>query len=284
MIKIFTKFELMQKEGYDILSHILNEAELQIFYNTPVAERGTLIPNKTVRRVEPPQPKYVPPTYVPPTASAPLKRNELRLSAPPKVMPTIFETQKCTSTTDITKSSIYAMAMDYMGRDFEYQGRTFNMNDMGWNFKFINTKRSFGRCFRRRRRNRFTGEITIVFKEIQISEWLITNSESTFEEWVDTMLHEIAHAIDVEIRGISDHSYTWKSIAWAIGCDGNRTTDVKISHKNTKYTMTCINCNKKSASHKRQQAHRMTACSTCCKEYNGGRFTEDYLLIQTQNY
>jgi len=188
------------------------------------------------------------------------------------------------STQVCTKSNIRAMAMDYMNRDFEYRGTTYNMIDMGWEFAFINTRNAFGRCHRRVKRNRFTMEQKIVWKQIQISQWLIANSKSTFEEWVDTVLHEIAHAIDVERRGMSDHSSTWKAIARSVGARPERTTDVKISHENSKYTNTCINCGDKTASHKRNQRGRTHACTPCCKKYNNNKFSYDYKLIQTQNY
>jgi predicted SprT family Zn-dependent metalloprotease len=63
------------------------------------------------------------------------------------------------------------------------------------------------------------------------------------------MLHEIAHAIDVEIRGMSDHSYVWKSIASSVGARPEGTTDVEINSNNSKYSITCPNGHK-SAGHK----------------------------------
>lgn len=76
-MKIFTKFELEQFEAYPILRRILNEAEIQIFFNTPQAERGKLIPNKTVRQVVP--------TPTP---------NVLTVVAPPKFVVVHVETPK----------------------------------------------------------------------------------------------------------------------------------------------------------------------------------------------
>ena len=37
---------------------------------------------------------------------------------------------------------------------------------------------------------------------------------------VNTMLHELAHAIDFCIRGKSNHDNTWRTLAKEIGCDG----------------------------------------------------------------
>ena len=36
----------------------------------------------------------------------------------------------------------------------------------------------------------------------------------------NTILHEIAHALDIEKRGYTNHDKTWKKIAKSIGCDG----------------------------------------------------------------
>jgi hypothetical protein len=35
-----------------------------------------------------------------------------------------------------------------------------------------------------------------------------------YDVWDDTIRHEIAHAIDFEIRRWSDHSEIWKNIGW----------------------------------------------------------------------
>lgn len=189
-------------------------------------------------------------------------------------------TQKC------TMNGLLPMINELMNKDFNYRGQTFNMTKMDWTFEWSNKRNAFGTCARRRRRRYVNGSfgIEIYNKRIQLSKWLVANSESTFEEWKDTMLHEIAHAIDVEIRGTSDHSYTWKSIASSVGARPERTTDVKISHENSKYTMTCISCGEKSASHKKKRAGRVSGCVPCCNKYNNGKFSYDYALEQTQNY
>lgn len=181
-----------------------------------------------------------------------------------------------------TKNSLLPMFTEHMNKDFEYRGVVYNMVKMGWTFNWIATKNAFGRCHRRIRRNNFTGQREIMRKQIQISTWLIDNSKATYADWVDTILHEIAHAIDVEIRGKSDHSERWKAIARAIGCNAERTTDVEVDAKNSKYTLTCPNCNSTQASHKILK--RKTACSNCCDEHNGGRYSDKFAYIQTQNY
>ena len=96
--------------------------------------------------------------------------------------------------------------------------------------------------------------------------------------WKNTILHEIAHAIDCEKRGTSDHSWRWRRIALQIGCDGQRCSNAKVDSTKTKYKMVCGNCGKETPSHKK--VRRTYACGDCCNKYNGGRFHEKYALKQ----
>ena len=63
----------------------------------------------------------------------------------------------------------------------------------------------------------------------------------TDDEVKNTILHEIAHALDFCIRGKSAHDYIWKSIAIEIGCDGKRCYDVneEVKEKLYKYVAIC---------------------------------------------
>jgi len=259
-MKIFTLFELQQFEAYPILKRILNDAEIQIFFNTPEAQRGTLIPTKRVVKVAPK-----------PTATAtinpPLQPNELRMTAPPKTIPIILGTQMC------TKSEVYAMAMDYMGRNFEWQGVIYNMNKMGWKFEFSTKKNALGTC----RFNRFRKVGTIF-----LSEWIIENSKETFDKWVNTILHEIAHAIDYMQNGSSSHDWNWKRIARSIGCDAERTTTLEFDDLRenpiSKYTLLCPNGHT-FPSHKKKVGHRETSCPKCANH-----FDSRYVLKQIKNW
>jgi len=264
-MKTYTLFELQQFEAYPILKNILNEAEIQVFFNTPEGQRGALIPNKVVRRVTPPTAKVTPTPIV---IFTPIVTE--------KKLPTIIRgTQKCT---DVSIENIRAMALDYMGRDFEYRGTSYNLNELGWTFEFSNKKNALGTCIS----SRWSGR-----GRIQLSQWIITNSEEKYDKWVNTMLHEIAHAIDVTIRGKSSHDWQWQSIARTIGCDAKRTTSVEFADllKNpiSKYTMVCPNGHT-TPSHKRRVSHRKNACTTCCDDLNGGRFSSEYVLEQIQNW
>jgi predicted SprT family Zn-dependent metalloprotease len=79
-------------------------------------------------------------------------------------------------------------------------------------FKFNNRKTSLG-TWRRRR------GITTIF----LSRIMVVNNNK--ERVLNTILHEIAHELDYRKRGRTNHDIHWKSIAWSIGCDGERCHD-----------------------------------------------------------
>ena len=182
--------------------------------------------------------------------------------------------------TKVSKSKVQDMALELMEKDFEVRGRVFNMNELGWRFSFSTHKSRFGQCSFRR--VGFGDNRSITNKRLYLSQWLIQNSSKTFAEWKNTMLHEIAHAIDGEIRYTTNHDYRWKSIALAIGCDGKRCSSAEIDARASKYTLVCPNCGKETASHKKKR--RLSACGQCCRDYNNGKFSMEFKLIQEQNY
>lgn len=47
-MKTHSLFELQSYQGYNILKNILNEAEIQIYYNTPSCKRAEMLANKNV--------------------------------------------------------------------------------------------------------------------------------------------------------------------------------------------------------------------------------------------
>lgn len=246
-MKQFSLFELQQFEGYDTLKGILSEAELQIFYNVPKEQRSNVLPNKTLTRVEP---KILP------------------IAEPIQVSPLVVNvgTQKCTF------NEVLVMANEYMLKTFIVDGRAFNMRDMDVHLEFNDNKSRWG--YAKRSGRRYT---------ISLSKWMCDNTKATMEDWIDTMLHEMAHIIDYVVRGKSDHSYRWVHIAKTIGCNGERTAKVDYtSDIKSKYTAICDNCGKETPKHKRPRVGQ--ACGKCCREHNGGRYTDKYILRIAQNY
>ena len=133
----------------------------------------------------------------------------------------------------------------------------------GWKFQLDNGVVRFGYCNQSNR-------------VISISKHLAQlNSE---ERVKDTILHEIAHAIAGHRAG---HGRTWQSIAINIGCNGERlykSSEVKQPPK--KWLGTCDTCKTTIYQHR---TTKNLACSGCCKKYNNGKWSIDYIFIWSKN-
>ena len=94
-----------------------------------------------------------------------------------------------------------------------------------WTFKFDNARKRFGCC-------KWGGGLYT----ISLSKHLTSlNDESQVR---DTILHEIAHALDVNDRGYSNHDANWRQIALSIGCNGERCYSSKeVVQPESKYTV-----------------------------------------------
>lgn len=96
------------------------------------------------------------------------------------------------------------------------------------------------------------------------------------EDIILVILHEVAHAIDVELRGYSNHDKTWRSICRSIGGDGKRQADFYVDLE-TKWTLQCTSCLKKWS--KTRKPKREKSCHVCCNHYN-----PEFKLKLIQNY
>lgn len=196
----------------------------------------------------------------------------------PPITPHTIDTQMCTESLSVR---VDKMIKECLNKNFLVNGNYYNMNALGWTFKYNNNKTRFGVCKTRYRRSHSSNERVLVEKRLEISLWSINNTNGDFAFWLDTMLHEIAHAIDHEINATSDHSYRWVRIAHAIGCNGERCGEAEIdTNVVTKYTISCPN-NHDRPSHKYSSkiANGKKSCGKCSNKFN-----KDYLLTQTQNY
>ena len=186
-------------------------------------------------------------------------------------------TQKCTGS---LFSQVEVEFRKQINTTFEVGGVNYNLNNLGYTFGW-NTNRSRGGVHMIRRKGIFMGE-TFTEKRIELSKWVLENSDKTFDQWVNTILHEIAHAIDYARRGTSDHSYKWKTVARTIGCSGDRCYNAKVDAKASKYTVKCPSCGNEKASHKHSKviARGHRSCGKC----SPNRYNDKYKLIQIQNY
>ncbi len=130
----------------------------------------------------------------------------------------------------------------------------------GWVFEFDNAKRRFGVC-------NYTDRV------IGLSKALTELNDE--EKVIDTILHEIAHALTPG----QHHNHVWRAKAIEIGCNGNRCYNSKdVETPDSKYKAICSGCNKTHKKHKKPT--RTSSCGVC----SGGRYTEKYKLVWVQNY
>lgn len=100
-----------------------------------------------------------------------------------------------------------------------------------WSFDYDGAVQRLGQCIWIKK--------NVKMKKITMSRKM--SEMRTDKEVMNTLLHEIAHAIDYEQRGTSDHSDIWRKIALSIGCDGNRcsTIDNEVMTKSYKWLAVC---------------------------------------------
>lgn len=225
------------------------DLDVLAYYGTPVSDRGTMF--KQIKA-----------------------KNDLfsriALITQPQTVVKKDGTQLCTGKVDI--DSVRDMALVCMGKDYTYRGVTYNMNKMGWKFAFNDRKRALGVCSPRR-------------KTIYLSTFFIESGSREMKMWENTMIHEIAHAINTGLGG-RGHDSRWRDIFIKNGGDGNRTSgdtqyDDLLERPVSKYTTVCPNGHT-SPSHKRSRniEDGRISCGKCCS----GSFDKRFLLKQIQNY
>lgn len=129
-----------------------------------------------------------------------------------------------------------------------------------WNLELSNAERMLGQCSPKN-------------KTVKLSRKYIALNEEP--EILNTILHEIAHALEWERYRTAGHSWKWKMIARGIGCTAQRTADPnKVVSVPLKYVAVCKVHGEVGSYRKRV----VRACSKCCNENNHGKFSKDYVL------
>lgn len=125
-----------------------------------------------------------------------------------------------------------------------------------WKFAFDNAKQRLGFCSYKK-------------KIISLSQKFVPLLEE--EEAIDTILHEIAHALVGRKQG---HGYAWRKKAIEIGCNGRRLYlgEAKVE---AKYMGTCPTCSRVIKRHRRKRI----SCGRC----SGGIFNEKHLFVWSLN-
>lgn len=85
------------------------------------------------------------------------------------------------------------------------------------------------------------------------------------------VLHEIAHALAPRH---AHHGPAWKAVAQSIGCTGERCHAATMPER--QFTYVCPNGHE--TRRHRLIRNRPLACSICCRERNGGKFSTEFLL------
>lgn len=147
--------------------------------------------------------------------------------------------------------------------------------DFEFNFRF---KRKIGRCKCGDKTIELSG---VWFIEIGMDRIVEAGGRKDFAE--DTILHEIAHALDFLDRGKSGHDWRWKEMARKVGADPTRTESIpdEIVKLKADWYRECPNCGEKYYYHKKPTAER--ACGKCCDEHNHGNFDERFIMEVKKN-
>ena len=139
----------------------------------------------------------------------------------------------------------------------------------GWIFKFNNRKGSFGLCSYRK-------------KTLSLSLFLFNTI--SMEKKKDTVLHEIAHALDKEWNGVSSgHDRPWKIVCLQVGAEPTKCSsatnqeEVARLARQSKYSLTCPN------GHVRP-SHRKLKRTVSCEKCDPNAFNSEYVYEQIQNY
>lgn len=136
----------------------------------------------------------------------------------------------------------------------------FGLIENGWSYGFDNARRRCGLC---------------AWREKRISLSIYYTALNRDELILDTVLHEIAHALVGAGHG---HDRTWKRKCQEIGARPQRCkTDAEIIER--PYRATCPECGKTHTAFKRTRI----ACRNCCVKHAGGKFDTRFLFTWVKN-
>ena len=97
-----------------------------------------------------------------------------------------------------------------------------------------------------------------------------------FDDMKDTVLHEIGHAITYYTYGVKHvHDYLWKEITEEIGGKPQRISDNNF-FRPYRYIYRCPYCGNETRTLRKYM--KGVACGNCCRNYNGGAYSAEYIL------
>ncbi|NNE35423.1 MAG: hypothetical protein HKN13_09310 [Rhodothermales bacterium] len=143
-----------------------------------------------------------------------------------------------------------------------------SLGELGWRFRFDRAKTRLGCC-------------TWSTGSPQVKNLSISRHFAELYGWKmmeDVARHEIAHAIDVETRGKTDHSRTWKRWARKCGADPTRLYEGdEIKVLKPKFLGICSACGTEYPYYRKPK--RAIACASCCKRFNRGKYSEQFRVV-----
>lgn len=163
-------------------------------------------------------------------------------------------------------------------RTWVVRGKEYNLAELGWKRGYNTRKRSLGLCSYRYQRL-FGGYTLKERGTVWISKTYLELNLDNVLDFEDTVRHEIAHAIDCEIRGRSNHDNHWKMICREVGAKPNRVNTEKVLERpKGKYTLKCTSCGDEISKHRRPT--RSSSCSPC----GNGRYNPEFKHEVIQNW
>jgi len=134
------------------------------------------------------------------------------------------------------------------------------LTEQGWSFEWDRAMTSLGSCSHGRR-------------VITMSKPLA--KVNTADEMMDTLLHEIAHALVGPQVG---HGREWRSMARKLGAKLDRVAHAAVAVP-APWQGTCPACGELVERYRLTQRTRESACEACCRMHNGGRWSARYVFV-----
>jgi predicted SprT family Zn-dependent metalloprotease len=152
----------------------------------------------------------------------------------------------------------------------------FKLDIKGWTFKFNSRiKKAVGKCRPRKRTIEVSSTWFLDFGPKKLAE-----EGARKDLFEDVVLHEIAHAVDFERRGTSDHSRFWKEVAREVGADPTRTCKIPKTLRAlvAKWALECPECGKRTYYHRKPKPNK--SCGRCSDSYDSRYHLE---LVELDN-
>lgn len=150
------------------------------------------------------------------------------------------------------------------------------LQDFAWQFEFDRARRRLGSCRWTRRGDE--RKLITLSRHYAVRMGLSYCDVRGLSVIDDVIRHEIAHAIDFERRGRSDHGTAWKAICLRVGADPTclYEQDAALPAPPGKYVAQCIECGRETTYYRAPSRPR--ACRICCDAYADGRYDYRFRL------